>query len=346
MIRRNVLCELHGGVISLTGADSMTEITLKTDIENDVHQEGRITIPGKKLVDAWRMFPEEALVTVELLGNQVHLCSGSRKFVLSTMPASDYDRMDIQSSDYSVEILAQDVQKLVRQVGFAIAEQDIRQYLNGMLLHVSSRDICSVATDAHRMSIYTCSYIKSSPEIKKDLQVIIPRRSVLAISRFLDQGHEKVTLTFSENCMKVDLGESEGCLVTKLIDGVYPDYKAVIPKGQHSLVCPREPLRDVLECSKVISDEHQLQVIDLNIRENVVLMHAQNSDNEILEEEIAVTYDGEPLKVRFKVDYLQDVVNVLEGEEVKISIKNVESGFLFKDVDDDCGTYLVMPVRA
>lgn len=348
-IMNNIVCEAIDDKITFVGSDSDMEIAINTLCkEESVIENGCITIPGKKLFDAWKTFPEDSMIDVSLSNSKICLKSGKREFNLTTMPASEYTRMDKVSVSLSVDITIANLLNLIRHVKYAVAEQDVRPYLNGMLLHAKADEIYSVATDAHRMSVYKTSYVdgKVYDDIK-EFKAIIPRKGIFAISRFLggDTSSGNVTLHFSPSYLKVETKANNSSLITKLIDGNYPNYqKLIYDSEEHNMVCSKHELQNVLDCANILSYESHSQVIDLSVEKNKLLLHSKNSENELFEEEIASTYDGEPFKVSFMVDYLKDVVTSIDNDNISFCMKDIQKGFLIRDEDDHNGTYLVMPV--
>jgi DNA polymerase-3 subunit beta len=233
-----------------------------------------------------------------------------------------------------------DLHRLIDQVSFSMAQQDVRYFLNGMLLEVTPQHLRTVATDGHRLAMSTLTGSGAGGE---RLQAIVPRKGVLELSRLLDDGEDEVVLNLGANHLRVARGPYT--LTTKLVDGKFPDYEKVIPKDLGRTVTgDREALRQAFQRASILSNE-KYRGVRLIIDGEVLTIQANNPEQEEAEEQVAVDYAGERLEIGFNVSYLQDVLNVLDTEQVQLSVSDANSSALIEGMGKDDAVYVVMPMR-
>ncbi len=335
----NLLVVARDGHLTLTGTDLEVELVAE-DSDVDVQQEGEATIPARKLADIWRSLPEGAEVAVEVSGDRAVVRSGRSRFALATLPAQDFPKVEGGQEDVAFEVGQQDLGRLLDQVSFSMAQQDVRYFLNGMLLEVTPQHLRTVATDGHRLAMSTLPGAGTGSE---RIQAIVPRKGVLEVSRLLDDGEDNVVLQLGANHLRVSKGPYT--LTSKLVDGKFPDYEKVLPKDLgRTITGDREALRQAFQRASILSNE-KYRGVRLVIEGDQLTIQANNPEQEEAEEHVAVAYDGDRLEIGFNVSYLQDVLNALDTEQVQLSVSDANSSALIEGMGQEDAVYVVMPMR-
>ena len=335
----NLLVDARDGTLSLTGTDLEVELVV-VDGGVAIEEEGQTTIPARKLADIWRSLPEGAEVSVQVEGDRAIVRSGRSRFALATLPAADFPKVEGEAGDLALSVPQNDLRRLLDQVSFSMAQQDVRYFLNGMLLEVTPEHVRSVATDGHRLAMCTLTGGGSGGD---RIQAIVPRKGVLELGRLLDDGEESVTLQIGSNHLRVQLGPYT--LTSKLVDGKFPDYEKVVPRrGGQSLSGDRETLKQAFNRASILSNE-KYRGIRLILDSDQLTIQANNPEQEEAEEVVAVNYAGDRMEIGFNVSYLQDVLNVLDTPEVQLSIADANSSALIEGAGNEEAVYVVMPMR-
>jgi len=336
-ILANVLLVAKNGEVSITATDLEVELVATAEIA--VEQDGEVTVPGRKLLDICRALPESAEVVLSLGGEKLSIRSGRSKFSLTTLPASDFPTVEQISGSKGIDIGQAELVKLLEKTHFSMAQQDVRYYLNGLLIETGKKSVRAVATDGHRLALCEVELEGAGNE---EQQVIVPRKGVLELQRLLS-GEGDVTLELGSNHMRVQL---EGIRFTsKLIDGRFPEYDRVIPKeAENELTADREMLRAALQRTAILSNE-KYRGIRLIIRDNGMVLQAHNPEQEEAEEEIEVSYQGEDIEIGFNVNYLLDALGAIESTDVTVSIVDGNSSCLLREPGKNDCKYVVMPMR-
>ncbi len=336
-ILANVLLSARESELSITATD--LEVELVATIALDVGQTGDITVPGRKLLDICRALPEGAEVRLELSGEKLTVRSGRSRFSLSTLPAADFPVVDEVKGKQSITVSQDRVRKLLEKTHFAMAQQDVRYYLNGMLLEVEGLTLRAVATDGHRLAL--CE-VELDGAASQSQQVILPRKGVLELQRLLD-GDGDVGLSIGSNHVRVEV---EGIRFTsKLIDGRFPEYGRVIPKAPaNRLRATRDELRQALQRTAILSNE-KYRGIRLSLKSETLLIQAHNPEQEEAEEQVGVNYEGEEMEVGFNVNYLLDALGAIDGDDVQIGLADSNSSCLIEAPTSETTKFVVMPMR-
>jgi DNA polymerase-3 subunit beta len=336
-ILANVLIVARNGEISITATD--LEVELVANAEVDVKNGGDITVPGRKLLDICRALPEGADVSVSLTGEKVNLASGRSKFSLTTLPAAEFPSVEDINAGQSIEVPQETLARLLEKTHFSMAQQDVRYYLNGLLIETVGKSLRAVATDGHRLSLCQAELDgKGVPE----QQVIVPRKGVLELQRLLS-GEGSVTLELGSNHIRIQL---EGIRFTsKLIDGRFPEYDRVIPKDTENLFsADRQLFKAALQRTAILSNE-KYRGIRLVIRDSGLTLQAHNPEQEEAEEEVEVSYSGDDIEIGFNVNYLLDALGAIESDEVTLAVVDSNSSCLLREPGNEDCKYVVMPMR-
>ena len=334
----NVLIQSKNRSITLTATDMEIELIARLKID---HQEDfSTTLPARKFLDICKALPENASIEMKIEENQVVLKSFKSRFTLSTLPSKDFPLIDEVKVISEFLLPEKSLKLLFDKTAFAMAQQDVRYYLNGMLLEISNEGIRLVATDGHRLAL---SEYKETLDIAVEKQIIIPRKGVLELSRLLNNSDELATVKLSQNHISV---ETKDILFTsKLIDGKFPDYNRVIPlDGNKLLRVNRDLLKQSLHRISILSNE-KYRGIRLTLGQHNLLIQANNPDQEEAEEEITVDYDETTIEIGFNVTYLLDVLSVLDSEDIVIKLKDANSSCIITSSETEVFRYVVMPMR-
>ena len=337
----NVLLVCKNNQLTLTTTDTEIEMVAHTTI--DSVEDGKTTVPARKFYDICRALPDQAQVefALDIEKQRALIRSGKSRFNLSTLPAEDFPNLENIKPDFTFSIQQNQLKTLIEKTQFAMAQQDVRFYLNGLLLEVSDNKICTVATDGHRLA-----YSESEQDVHPDnvLQVILPRKGVSELAKVLEDDQQPVTIELSSNHLRI--AHPEITFTSKLIDGKFPDYKRVIPpETGHEVIADRVQLKQALSRASILSNE-KYRGIRLSIKPNSLQAQAHNPEMEEAEEEMEVDYNGDEIVVGFNVTYLIDAINVIPTEKTRLVFNDANSSCLIlaQGEDSDC-KYVVMPMR-
>ena len=334
----NILLKVSERGLSLASTD--LEIEMHTEVAVDKSEPGETTLPARKFLDICRSLADDTALEFSLSGERATLRAGKSRFVLSTLPAAEFPSIEV-SKEVSRFTLPQNVLRAgIMKTQFAMAQQDVRYYLNGMLMELKGESLHLVATDGHRLALRR---LDAPKENKKDQSVIIPRKAVQELSRLLGEGEEPAEIVLGANFIQVNTPEMR--FTSKLIDGRFPDYQNVIPSGgSKAAICEREALRQALTRVSILSNE-KYRGVRLRFSGDSLRIFAHNPEQEEAEEEIAVDFSGEDLEVGFNVTYLQDALSACDTEQVKLSLVDSNSSCLIHGIGDQDSKHIVMPIR-
>ncbi len=335
-ILANVLLSAQKGQLAITATDLEVELVASADM--DVDSEGEVTVPGRKLLDICRALPEGAKVSISLAGDKVTVKSGRSKFTLATLAAAEFPTVEDVKADKTIDIPQSTLAKLLEKTHFSMAQQDVRYYLNGLLVETGDGYLRAVATDGHRLALCQASVDGKLPE----KQVIVPRKGVLELQRLLT-GEGDLSLALGSNHIRIQL---DGIRFTsKLIDGRFPEYDRVIPKDpKNELAADRQVLKGALQRTAILSNE-KYRGIRLVLKDSGLVLQAHNPEQEEAEEEVEVRYKGEDMEIGFNVNYLQDALGAIDGDEVTLAFVDSNSSCLMREPGNDECKYVVMPMR-
>lgn len=335
----NVLLQVNGDQLSLTGTDLEVELVgHATLLEPGVN--GEITVPAKKLMDICKSLPEQSAIRFTQEEHRVIVQTGRSRFTLSSLPANEFPNVDHVEANVTLNLQQGQLRRVIDRTAFAMAQQDVRYYLNGMLLEVKAESLRAVATDGHRLA--TCA-LAVNLQVEGKTQVIVPRKAVLEISKLMMDPQAQVELSLANNHIRVNVGEFT--FTSKLVDGKFPDYERVIPRnGNKVVIAERNALRQVFARTAILSNE-KYRGVRLILEDSNLQVIANNPEQEQAEEALGVDYTGDSLEVGFNVSYLQDVMSVLDSDDVKITLADPNSSALIEEAGSGDALYVVMPMR-
>ena len=335
----NVLVVLDGDQLSLTGTDLEVEIVGRIQLEQ-AGEGGEITVPARKLVDICRSLPDGSKISFHEENQRVIVKSGRSRFTLSTLPANDFPNVEEGAGDLRFACAQKEIKRLIDRTAFAMAHQDVRYYLNGMLWEVKTGQLRVVATDGHRLAMCTRQIDVTSNDL---VQAILPRKGVIELSRLLTDGDDNIDVLLGSNHIRATT--EEFTFTSKLVDGKFPDYERVLPKGGTKVVFgSRSELGQAFGRTAILSNE-KYRGVRLLLDDGLLTIVANNPEQEEAEEQVVVDYSGEGLEIGFNVSYLQDVANVLSSDNIKMTLSDANSSALLEEPEGDDSTYVVMPMR-
>lgn len=337
-ILSNVLMEKNGEKLTLLATDIEIQITTQTPTLGA--ENASMTVGARKLQDILRSLPETAELSLDLDDKRLQLRAGKSRFNLQTLPAEDFPRMatgDGQATRLSVS--QRQMKRLLGLVQYAMAQQDIRYYLNGLLLVAKGSELRMVATDGHRLA-YAAETLPESPA---PIEVILPRKTVLELSRQLADSDDPLEVLLTPTQARFSFGDIE--LVSKLIDGKFPDYERVIPQHHSKIIkLSRDTLLHSLLRAAILTNE-KFRGVRLIVSPGSLKIISSNAEQEEAQEEIEIDHVSEPLDVGFNVTYLLDVLNNVTNETIELHLADANSSALFVLPGNNTFKYVVMPMR-
>ena len=335
----NVLLVVEGQQLSLTGTDLEVELVGRVTLE-DSAEPGEITVPARKLMDICKSLPNDVMIDIRVDEQKLVVKAGRSRFTLSTLPANDFPTVEEGPGSLTFNLVQSKLRRLIDRTSFAMAQQDVRYYLNGMLIEVQTGVLRAVATDGHRLAM--CA-MEAAIENTEKHQVIVPRKGILELARLLTEQDGEVAIVLGANHIRATTGEFT--FTSKLVDGKFPDYERVLPRGGDKLVIgDRQALREAFSRTAILSNE-KYRGIRLQLASGLLKIQANNPEQEEAEEEVMVDYNGGSLEIGFNVSYLLDVLGVMTTEQVRLILSDANSSALVQEAGNDDSSYVVMPMR-
>jgi|TARA_B100001964_G_scaffold166242_1_gene182575 DNA polymerase-3 subunit beta len=337
-ILANLLLKVSEDQLSLVGTDLEVELIGRIPLVSA--EPGDITVPARKLMEICRELPEQATLAIKQEEQRLVIQSGRFRSTLSTLPASEFPTVDRAEISDEIEIASSSLKRLLDRTSFAMAHQDVRYFLNGLLLEIGDGHVRAVTTDGHRLALCELEY-EGQPD--KVHQVIVPRKGVQELQRLLGDASGNVGIALGSNHLCVEIGEFT--FTTKLVDGRFPEYERVIPRdGDKVVLGDTQELRQALNRTAILSNE-KFRGIRLSLMAGNLQLSANNPEQEEAEESVSVEYDGEALEMGFNVSYLIDVLSILDSDKVKITVQDANSSALLEEPESDDSIYVVMPMK-
>ena len=334
----NLLVGVEGGRLAMTGTDLEVEMIARSEVEDA--QDGEITIPARKLFEIVRALPDGSRVTLAQSGDRVTLTAGRSRFTLTTLPANEFPSIENLELVERVRVGEAALKELIERTAFAMAQQDVRFYLNGLLFDLGESRLRCVATDGHRLAMCETAL---PAEVQSRRQIIVPRKGVLELQRLLEGGEGELELEVGRNHLRVR--RADVTFTSKLIDGRFPDYEAVVPIGaDKSVVLHRDELRAALQRAAILSNE-KYRGVKLDVSPGTLRIMAHNPEQEEAVEEIEAETSVDGLSVGFNVTYLMDALAALRGEKVRLALRDANSSALVREEGDERCRHVVMPLR-
>ena len=334
----NLLVQVKGGQLSLTGTD--LEVEMVSRIGVDDAQDGETTIPARKLFEIVRALPDGSKVTVSQSAEKITVQAGRSRFTLSSLPANDFPSIDEVEATERVRVPEAALKELIERTAFAMAQQDVRYYLNGLLFDLRESSLRCVATDGHRLALCEAA-LEAGASTKR--QIIVPRKGVTELQRLLEGGERELELEMGRSHLRVK--RDDVTFTSKLIDGRFPDYEAVIPIGADKEVrIDREVLRASLQRAAILSNE-KYRGVRIEVSPGQLKISAHNPEQEEAQEEVEAETRVNDLAVGFNVNYLLDALTALRDDNVVLALRDANSSALVREASNERCRHVVMPLR-
>ncbi|WP_312051261.1 DNA polymerase III subunit beta [Acinetobacter schindleri] len=353
-ILSNLKIQVTAQVLTVTGSDLEVELVASMPLnEGACLQAGETTVPARKLIDICKSLPSAALVDLQITEDQrCILKSGNSRFVLGTLPAEDYPLLSTENSQGTqVTVTQRELKRLFEKTAFAMAVQDVRFYLTGTLLEIDANQLRAVTTDGHRLAL--CETAAQSTAAQP-IQAIVPRKAVGELQRLLSVEDDQLSLLIGRELLNVTItvanrdkeqGDTTVRFTTKLIDGKFPDYRRVIPRGgDKHVIIAHDVFKQSLQRVAILSNE-KLRGVFLNFNADLLQLRANNPEQDEAIEDLAIQYADAPMEMSFNAQYLLEVLGVLDGDDVSMSMTEANQSVLVQDPAHTDQTYVVMPMR-
>ncbi|MFT5610258.1 MAG: DNA polymerase-3 subunit beta [Polaribacter sp.] len=336
----NVFLELIDNRLTLVGSDLETEIT--TRVNNVGGSDGKTTVSARKLFDICRSLPAESMLSLNMEDdNKMVVKAGKSRFTLQTLNAIDYPRLQETVWIHGFSLSHLQLNNLLTKTSFSMAQQDVRYFLNGLLIEMHGDHILSVATDGHRLAKTQISVDQTHVD---QVQSIIPRKAVIEIGKFLDAGNDKL-VSVKLNASHILVESGDFMFISKLIDGRFPDYEKVIPANLNKqIIINRSNLIEILSRAAILSNE-KFRGVSLNVADNILKVASHNPDQEHASDEMSVDYQGEAIEIGFNVNYLLEALKACSSEEIELGLLDPNTSCTFHAVGEEDTVYLIMPMR-
>ncbi|MCK5876012.1 MAG: DNA polymerase III subunit beta [Candidatus Marithrix sp.] len=340
-ILANTLIQVKEDVLYLTATDAEVEVSCNLQLESGINtdNEGETTLPARKFFDICKSLSDTATIQVAIEDTQASIKTGKSKFKLQTLPAIDFPDRPQLKEPASFTISQSVLKNLFYKTSFCIAVNDVRYYLNGVLLEIADNKISLVGTDGHRMAVAQLDF-----PTKTEAKVIIPRKAVLELSKSLTDGDDEIEISFDDNHILFKLNNSLE-ISSKLIDGDFPEWQNVVPNDPDKIIIAEaNTVKKALTRASILSNE-KYKGVRLALSNNQLKISAKNSYQEEAEEIIEVEYTGEELEIGFNGIYLLDAINVVSTPMVQIALSDGNSSALITEEDNEDSRFIVMPMR-
>lgn len=340
-ILANAYLKIEKGTLWLTGTDLEVEITTSIgDVKSDT--DGECTITAQKFLDICRALPESAEISLEEEKSKIIIRSDKSRFSLQSLPSTDFPRIETQNWQERFTISQSELKQLIDNTSFSMAQQDVRYYLNGLLFEISKDKLVSVATDGHRLS-------KSETKIKsiasEDVrQAIVPRKAITELNRLLSSTDNDITVELNDHHIRFSIGDI--IFTSKLIDGKFPDYKSVMAaKLPVKVNLDRKNFYQTLLRASILTND-KFRGVRLKLKDSVMKVASNNPEQEEATDEMAIEgYEGPEMEIGFNVNYLMDILKILDTDVVELSVKDGNSSCTLNKPKEIKSKYLVMPMR-
>lgn len=339
-ILANILFQVSQNRLTLTASDLEIETRATTELESS-SGDFDITLPAIKLISIVRSLPDGLTVSLSFDEMRCELTAGRSRFKLSTLPADDFPTIDLTQVELTFDIAQGRLKQLIHNTTFAMATQDVRFYLNGMLFDINQQTLRVVATDGHRLS--TCATLLETEGLAAT-QAILPRKGVLELQKLVADNDSLIRVSFAKNYLTVQLENT--VFTCKLVDGRFPDFKRVLPQHNDQLVqTDRAQLRNLLQRAAILSND-KFKGVRLALTQNLLAVHTHNSEQDESHEDMAIDYNGTEMEIGFNVNYLLDVLNAMHEENVTLCMKDANSSCMVDTQTESCHCqHVIMPMR-
>jgi len=340
-ILSNVLIEKRGNSLQLTTTDLEIQISTQINDHQPANTDEAITVGAKKLLEILRISPEDSKISLEVKDNKLQIKINKSRFTLQTLPPTDFPKISVTTTETQhFQFPQEQLKKLINMVQYAMAQQDIRYYLNGVLLVIDGTSLKLIATDGHRLAFIETKI--TNENIKPKQEIILPRKTIGELVKLLSETEEPIKFEIAENQVRMHF--SNISLVTKIIDGKFPDYDRVIPNYTNHLTLNKLTIIQALQRAAILSNE-KFKGIRFVLTEKNLRLISSNNEQEESQEDIEIDYVGVALDIGFNVNYLLDGLNNVQEDTVIFSFGDANSSILLTVPGNNSFKYVVMPMR-
>lgn len=320
------------------------ELEIATHTPADVVDDGDVTVPARKFLDICRALPDGAMIRVRGEGDRVTVSSGRSRFTLSTLPAADFPGIEMGDVDLAIDLPSSVLKRSLDKTAFAMAQQDVRYYLNGLLLELRDGALVAVATDGHRLArMVTAAPAGAAASEPAARQVIVPAKSVVELKRLLPGDDIPVRVEVAERTLRVGFGETS--VVSKLVDARYPEYDRVIPRDlPRKAVIDKESLRGALHRAAILSTE-KYKGVRVTFASGILGLQSHNPEKEEAEDAVEMEYQGDSVVIGFNVGYIMDVINAVEPKRIEVQFRDADGSSIWMGEGAEDETFVIMPMR-
>lgn len=338
-ILSNLKIVAKNNTVEITATDLEIQAIIKTDV-NKVIEEGATTVSARKMSELCRSLPENEILEFTLVNGKLTVKSKNFHADFATLSSDDFPMLETSEESIDLSLPSSLLKRLLIKTQFCMASQDVRYYLNGLLIEHKNSKFSAVSTDGHRLAL---AHTELNLEGGNEIRVILPRKAVLEISKILPQDDSLVEISIGSTSVRIKQNNLD--FTTKLIDGKFPDYEKVFPEGDsQNLSILKESLLSALLRASVLSNE-KYKGVRFALESNLLRLTANNPEQELAEETLEVEYSGSNMEIGFNIGYLLDVLNSIENEKVELLFYNQESSCLIKEPDNNSEIYVIMPMR-
>jgi len=324
----NALFALIADKLVITASDQDVELTFSV-VPQQIYAGGEALLPFKKIWDICRAFPDNSIITIKISAHKATVVAGKSRFVLATLVAEQFPKIAHKEEAVTINIARRVLLELVERTAFAMAEQDVRYFLNGLYFEVNDDQLKAVAADGHRLVMHAVKLTPGAVSATSAISIIVPRKGVLEILRALHDGGDSISLMVSKAHLRLLCGDLE--LVSSLLEGRFPDYRMVIPRGGDKVVVgDRAVLKDAFARAATLLSE-KVRGIILRLKSGHLKISANNTENDEAEDEVEVDYQGEDLEIGFNVRYLIDFLSISSADKIRFTFSNASNSALVEE---------------
>ncbi|PIZ04994.1 MAG: DNA polymerase III subunit beta [Gammaproteobacteria bacterium CG_4_10_14_0_8_um_filter_38_16] len=339
-ILSNVLLQVTNKKLSVTGTDLEIELIGQSDLTHADTIDAKLTLPARKLFDICKALPESSSIELYQDRDRVTLKANRSRFTMSTLSADEFPSVESSESSVTFTITQEELSTLLHRTAFAMAQQDVRYYLNGMLFEIADNVLRVVATDGHRLALNQTN-IQSTAQ---NLQVIVPYKAVMELMRLLKDADKLLTIHLGHHHVRIFCDNF--VFTSKLVEGRFPDYQRVIPKmGDKTILVDRDILKQALLRTAILCHD-KVRGVRFELQKGNLKLSANNPEHEAAEEEMDVQYQGDNLDVGFNITYLLDVLSVVNVGSVRLTLIDTNSSMRIDEPGNEASSiFVVMPMR-
>ena len=334
----NLLLRANDGYLTIVGTDMEIEILARCIA--DIIEPGQGTVPARKFGDICKSLIEGTDIRLKFSNERCVLSAERGRYILGTLPSQDFPNMEVITPDVEIHIEEGNLKKILEKTSFAMAQQDVRYYLNGLFIEVDKSSLKAVATDGHRLA---CFNHPCDLDVLNTYSLIIPYKTVTELRRQLTYGTNDIRIEISPRLIRFTVSDTVS--TSKLIDGRYPDYQRVIPASLTKIATvDRESLRKALARAAILSNE-KYRGLRVTFETGLMRLIAQNPEQEEAIEEMELKYEGDTTIIGFNISYLSDLLNTIDTVDVEVHFEDGNSSSLWRGMGSNNETYVVMPMR-